>query len=125
MFGGEGQVANLQGYQHRLSCIVRCTRIRVAAVRSGRVRKHATPEAFAGVTREITDRLTALLTKITAEPILWRDILIDHAHGSGLSFASVRGEEMQNRTLREHYRRALDRLLDCLFGTPQMSPNIL
>ncbi|WP_031495071.1 TetR/AcrR family transcriptional regulator [Bryobacter aggregatus] len=67
----------------------------------------ATPEAFAGVTRQITERLTALLAEITTEPHLWRDILVDHAHGSGLSLASAHGDP----GLQEQYRQALDRLL--------------
>jgi AcrR family transcriptional regulator len=64
----------------------------------------AAPEAFAGVTRQITSRLTALLAESTAKPVLWRDILIDHAHGSGLPPST------------EQYREALDCLLDCLFA---------
>ncbi|MBT2768283.1 TetR/AcrR family transcriptional regulator [Stenotrophomonas sp. ISL-67] len=74
----------------------------------------ATPEALAGVTRQITDRLTTLLAGITAEPILWRDVLVDHAHGSGLALASVRGAKMQSQILQEQYGQALDRLLDGL-----------
>lgn len=78
----------------------------------------ATPEAFAGVTRQITDRLTTLLAEITAEPILWRDILIDHAHGSGLALAlaSARDEQMPAQTAQEQYQKALDRLLDRFAG---------
>lgn len=72
----------------------------------------AMPEALAGVTRQITDRLTTLLAGITAEPILWRDVLVDHAHGSGLALASVRGAKMQSQILEEQYGQALDRLLD-------------
>lgn len=74
----------------------------------------STPKAFAGVTRQITDRLTTLLAGITAEPFLWRDILVDHAHGCGLALASARGEQMQAQTLPEQYQLALDRLLDHL-----------
>lgn len=74
----------------------------------------ATPEAFAGVTRQITDRLVTLLAEITDEPVLWRDILVDHAHGSGLALASVRGEQMQAQAMQEQYRQSLDRLLDRL-----------
>jgi AcrR family transcriptional regulator len=73
------------------------------------------PEAFAGVTRQITDHLTTLLTELTAEPILWRDILVDHAHGSGLSLASARGDRMQVQVMLEQYQQALDRLLGRLF----------
>ncbi|UTY59717.1 TetR/AcrR family transcriptional regulator [Massilia sp. erpn] len=69
----------------------------------------ATPEAFAGVTRQITDRLTGLLANLTNEPHLWRDILIDHAHGSGLPLVAAKAQSMQ-----EHYRLALNRLLDHL-----------
>jgi AcrR family transcriptional regulator len=60
----------------------------------------ATPNAFAGVTRQITERLTSLLAGITAEPTLWRDILIDHAHGSGLASDDP-----------AQYEKALDHLL--------------
>lgn len=74
----------------------------------------ATPQAFAGVTRRITDHLSALLAEMTPEPILWRDILVDHAHGSGLALASTKGDPKQAQTLRDHYRQALDRLLDHL-----------
>jgi AcrR family transcriptional regulator len=76
----------------------------------------ATPEAFAGVTRQITDRLATLLAEITAEPLLWRDILVDHAHGCGLALASARGEQAQTLTLPEQYQMALDRLLHHLAG---------
>ncbi|MBB3121802.1 TetR/AcrR family transcriptional regulator [Pseudoduganella violacea] len=69
----------------------------------------ATPEAFAGVTRQITDRLTGLLADITTEPHLWRDILIDHAHGSGLPLVAAKAQSMQ-----EQYRLALNRLLERL-----------
>lgn len=72
------------------------------------------PEALAGVTQQITVRLTTLLAGITAEPILWRNVLVDHAHGSGLALASVRGAEMQSQVLQEQYGQALDRLLDTL-----------
>lgn len=74
----------------------------------------ATPEAFAGVTRQITDRLTALLAKTTAEPMLWRDILVDHAHGSGLALVSARGDRPQAQAMLEQYQQALNRLLDRL-----------
>jgi AcrR family transcriptional regulator len=74
----------------------------------------ATPEAFAGATRQISDRLTSLLAEITAEPILWRDILVDHAHGSGLALASARGDRVQVQALLAQYQQALGRLLDRL-----------
>ena len=80
----------------------------------------AMPEAFAGVTRQITDRLTTLLTELTAEPILWRDILVDHAHGSGLSLASARGDRMQVQVMLEQYQQALDRLLGHLLSACRM-----
>lgn len=76
----------------------------------------ATPEAFAGVTRQITDRLTELLAEVTNEPGVWLDILVDHAHGSGLALSSAHGDPAQARTLQEQYRQALDRLLDRLAG---------
>lgn len=71
----------------------------------------ATPESFEGVTRQITDRLTALMTGTTAEPILWRDILIDHVHGSGMAAASARGDKAKTQRLQEQYELALDCLL--------------
>ena len=74
----------------------------------------AMPEAFAGVTRQITDCLARLLAGTTAEPILWRDILVDHAHGSGLALASARCKQMQTHSLQKQYQLALDRLLDHL-----------
>lgn len=77
----------------------------------------ATPEAFAGVTRQITDRLSVLLAQITAEPDLWRDVLVDHAHGSGLALSSAHGDPGQAQALQAHYRQALDRLLDRFGGS--------
>ncbi|MBN3788240.1 TetR/AcrR family transcriptional regulator [Burkholderia sp. Ac-20353] len=74
----------------------------------------ATPEAFAGVVRHITDRLTVLLAEMTDEPLLWRDILIDHAHGSGLALVSAQGKQMQVQKLEAQYQQALDRLLERL-----------
>lgn len=74
----------------------------------------AEPEAFAGVSRQITDRLTSLLAQITAEHILWRDVLVDHAHGSGLALTTARGDQKQAESMREQYQHALDRLLDQL-----------
>jgi AcrR family transcriptional regulator len=80
----------------------------------------ATPEAFAGVTRQITERLTQLLAALTAEPVLWRDILVDHAHGSGLALVAAREEPAgpaqpaRALDLRQRYLQALDRLLDSL-----------
>lgn len=69
------------------------------------------PQAFAGVTQQITDRLTTLLKAITTEPILWRDILVDHAHGSGLALAAIRGDQIQERAMTEQYRHAQNALL--------------
>jgi AcrR family transcriptional regulator len=72
----------------------------------------ATPESFAGVTRQITDRLTVLLGELSVEPALWRDILIDHAHGSGLAGAFAQG---QVRVLAmSQYQIALDQILERL-----------
>jgi AcrR family transcriptional regulator len=77
----------------------------------------ATPEAFAGVTRQITDRLTALLSEITTEPILWRNILVDHAHGSGLSLVSARTDPAGAQAIVDEYRQALTRLLEGVTGS--------
>lgn len=74
----------------------------------------AEPEAFAGVTRQITERLGLLLTAITPEHLLWRNLLIDHAHGSGLAFTAARGDQQLADSMREQYRQALDCLLSRL-----------
>lgn len=74
----------------------------------------AEPAAFAGVTRQITDRITFLLKGLTSDPFLWRDILIDHAHGSGLALVSARSEPGQVNSLREQYARSLDLLVQKL-----------
>lgn len=71
----------------------------------------AEPKAFSGVVRLITDRLTYLLATITAEHRLWRDVLIDHAHGSGLALISARDNHERAKQLREQYRQALKCLL--------------
>lgn len=75
------------------------------------------PQAFEGVTREITDRLTALVAALTDEPELWRDLLIDHAHGSGLALVAARGEPQLARVMVRQYQHALNRLLQRL-GPP-------
>jgi AcrR family transcriptional regulator len=77
----------------------------------------AEPAAFAGASREITDRLDALLAGLTSDHMLWRDILVDHAHGSGLALISARGDAAQADALRAAYRQALDCLL-ARFGGP-------
>ena len=79
----------------------------------------ATPQAFAGVTQEITERLTALLQRITDQPLLWRDILVDHAHGSGLALAAA---PAQIEAMAQQYGLALDRLLDGLGGAGAIVP---
>jgi AcrR family transcriptional regulator len=71
----------------------------------------AEPAAFAGASREITDRLTALLAALTPVHLLWRDILVDHAHGSGLALVAARADEARVDALRDAYRQALDCLL--------------
>ncbi|MFL6630686.1 MAG: TetR/AcrR family transcriptional regulator [Massilia sp.] len=71
----------------------------------------AEPAAFAGASREITDRLTALLAALTPAHIVWRDIFVDHAHGSGLAIVAVRGNAVRADALRVAYRQALDCLL--------------
>ncbi|MFO6420873.1 TetR/AcrR family transcriptional regulator [Hylemonella sp. W303a] len=75
------------------------------------------PQAFAGVTREITDRLTALVAMLTDEPELWRDLLIDHAHGSGLALVAARGQPQLARMMAQQYQNALKRLMQRL-GPP-------
>ncbi|WP_200843811.1 TetR/AcrR family transcriptional regulator [Pantoea sp. 18069] len=82
----------------------------------------ATPQAFAGVTRQITARLTALLARITDSPLLWRDILVDHAHGSGLALAAGQAQPAQIEDMALQYQQALDRLLDAVCGSTAGSP---
>jgi AcrR family transcriptional regulator len=76
----------------------------------------AEPAAFAGTARRITERLTELLSALTPEQLLWRDILVDHAHGSGLALCAARGERDQVEAMGAQYRRALDCMLDRLAG---------
>lgn len=73
------------------------------------------PAAFAGVTREITAQLGARLSVLTAEPDLWLEMLVDHAHGSGLAFQGVDAEAAAQLGVR--YALALDRLLGGLATT--------
>lgn len=72
------------------------------------------PQAFAGATREITDRLTALLAELTEQPKLWRDILVDHAHGSGLALVAARNDPRRMQAMERQYRKALACLLQQL-----------
>lgn len=76
----------------------------------------AEPQAFAGVSRAITDRLDSLLAAITGEHLLWRDILIDHAHGSGLALRSAQADQERSGLLCAQYGQALDCMLACLRG---------
>jgi AcrR family transcriptional regulator len=71
----------------------------------------AEPAAFAGVTRQITERLDVLLAALTPAHLLWRDILVDHAHGSGLALTAAQGDPQQAQAMREQYAQALDALL--------------
>ncbi|OLF53410.1 TetR/AcrR family transcriptional regulator [Pseudomonas chlororaphis] len=68
----------------------------------------AEPQAFAGVTRKVSEHLTALLGSLTPEPSLWRDILVDHAHGCGIALALSAGN---GEAIQGQYALALDRLL--------------
>ncbi|GAB3376742.1 hypothetical protein GCM10027317_18680 [Massilia agri] len=72
------------------------------------------PAAFAGTTVRITQRLEALLSALTPQLRLWRDILVDHAHGSGLALAAARDDAVHADTLRGQYAEALDPLLAAL-----------
>jgi AcrR family transcriptional regulator len=72
----------------------------------------AEPAAFAGASRDITDRLTVHLAALTPAHLLWRDILVDHAHGSGLALIAARGDDVRRAALRDAYLLALD----CLLG---------
>jgi AcrR family transcriptional regulator len=69
------------------------------------------PDAFAGATRALTDRLEGLLATRTPAYLLWRDILVGHAHGSGLAPIAARGGAARVQTLRLAYRAALNCLL--------------
>jgi len=71
----------------------------------------AEPAAMAGTAQRITERLGGLLEALTRENVLWRDILVDHAHGSGLALGAFRADPQQSAALREQYLRALDALL--------------
>ncbi len=73
----------------------------------------AEPGAFAGVTQELSARLLELLEKITPEPVLWRDILVDHAHGSALAFVSVPADAARGKkaAFQTQYQRAMHQLL--------------
>lgn len=77
----------------------------------------AEPQAFAGVSQTITDRLNSLLAVFTREHVLWRDILIDHAHGSGLALSSAQADQERSASLRSQYGQALECLLAGLRGT--------
>ncbi|WP_313703223.1 TetR family transcriptional regulator [Massilia sp.] len=79
----------------------------------------AEPAAFAGTTRAITDRLRSLLERLTVDPLLWLETLVDHAHGNALAFQAARGDRALAGTMRERYRQALDRLLESL---PESTP---
>jgi hypothetical protein len=77
----------------------------------------AEPAAFAGASREITDRLTALLSGVTPAHLVWRDILVDHAHGSGLALIAACRDAARVEALRDAYRQALDCLLEKFPGS--------
>lgn len=72
------------------------------------------PAAFAGTTVRITERLEALLSTLTPQLRQWRDILVDHTHGSGLALAAARHDAKRADTLRDQYAEALDLLLAAL-----------
>lgn len=69
------------------------------------------PKAFAGVTRQLTERLTTLLASVTTQHLVWRDILVDHAHGSGLALSLAWDDPCRLHIMREGYRHALECLL--------------
>ncbi|AWT10063.1 TetR/AcrR family transcriptional regulator [Stutzerimonas frequens] len=72
----------------------------------------ALPHSFTGVTRRITDRLTACIEEVSERSLLWRDILIDHLHGSALAFVSARGDSDRIEDWRRQYQLALHLLLE-------------
>lgn len=71
----------------------------------------AEPAAFAGASRDMSDRLDALLAMLTPAHLLWRDILVDHAHGSALALIAARADAVRAAALRAGYLQALDCLL--------------
>lgn len=96
------------------------TRIRTLLIRyHGAVRDYpqltlaifTQPAAFAGTARDITEQLIALLGALTAEPELWLDILVDHAHGNALAFQAIRDKPQQAAPMQARYLLALDELL--------------
>jgi len=76
----------------------------------------AEPAAFAGASRTLTDRLETLLAVLTPAYLLWRDILVDHAHGSALALIAARAEPARIAALRAGYLQALDCLLTQVAG---------
>lgn len=76
----------------------------------------STPEALVGVTRQITDRLNMLLAVLAVDPTLWRDVLIDHAHGSGLAYAFAAEGQMRTMPMSQ-YRNTLDRIIEKLIAS--------
>lgn len=72
----------------------------------------ATPGALDSVTGRITARLDTLLAALADPPALWRDILVDHAHGSGLAIGAHGAA--QQAGLHTQYQQALERLLASL-----------
>ena len=72
------------------------------------------PQAFSGVTSKITDWLTLMLQTFTREPVLWRNVLIDHLHGSGLALIAAKGDQHKTEAMQEQYRCSLDCLLELL-----------
>ncbi|MCC2956090.1 TetR/AcrR family transcriptional regulator [Massilia sp. IC2-477] len=74
----------------------------------------AEPAAFAGTAQRITQHLTGLLSSLTPGHLLWRDILVDHVHGSGLALCAARGDGAQLEAMRVQYGRALDCMLERL-----------
>jgi len=74
----------------------------------------ANPEALAGVTAQLTELLATCLEQVATSPLLWRDVLIDHAHGSALALVSSQGEPSHVQALRLHYQQALELLLESM-----------
>ncbi len=66
------------------------------------------------MTAQLTERLAKCLEQAGTSPLLWRDVLIDHAHGSALALVSSQGEQSQVQALRLHYQQALELLLESM-----------
>jgi len=85
----------------------------------------ANPQAFAGVTAQLTERLAKCLQQIAANPLLWRDVLVDHVHGSALALVSSQGDQAHAQAMRLQYQQALELLLESIVRGTVSDPKTL